>query len=186
MALPENRITPSNSFNPDLDWSQVRETLRMLNLAVAQIASALTEGDDSVTALGDAFTSMAGNAEVILLAAGELPPSTARTTVTDKCRAISGQMRETIIAFQFYDKLTQRLTHVANSLKALGDLVADRDQLYNPYAWRGMQEKIKSKYTVEAERVMFEELLKGATVEEALERCRAIQARAKRDDVELF
>ncbi len=186
MSNRESKAAPSTSFNPDLDWSQVHETLRMLNLAVAQIASALTEGDESVAALGDAFTSMAGNAEVVMLAANELPGSASKETITEKCQEISDQMHKTIVAFQFYDKLTQRLNHVSNSLRALGNLVADREQLYNPFAWRGMQEKIKSKYTIEAERVMFEELLKGASIEQALERCKAIQAKAKKNDIELF
>lgn len=95
-------------------------------------------------------------------------------------------MHRTIIAFQFYDKLTQRLAHVSNSLRALSELVNDREQLYNPYAWRGMQEKIKSKYTIESERVMFDELLKGATIEEALERCKVMQTESAKEVIELF
>lgn len=31
-----------------LDWSQVRETVRMINLAVAQIEMSMNEGDDSI------------------------------------------------------------------------------------------------------------------------------------------
>ncbi len=186
MAASEPKAAPSTAYDPDLDWSQVRETLRMLNLAVAQITNAMTDGNESVAALADSFTSMAGNAQVISLAASELPPSNAKAEIAEKCDSISAQMRQTIIAFQFYDKLTQRLAHVANSLKALGDLVGDRDQLFNPYAWRGMQEKIKSKYTMEAERAMFDALIKGATIEEALEVCKSIASKSEQDDVELF
>jgi hypothetical protein len=53
-------------------------------------------------------------------------------------------------------------------------------------AWRGMQEKIKSKYTIESERLMFEALFKGASVEEALAICKAAQAKLAQDDIELF
>ena len=61
MSSQENALSPSTSANPDLDWSQIRETVAMLNLAVAQIAGTLTEGDDSVRTLVDSFTSMAGS-----------------------------------------------------------------------------------------------------------------------------
>ncbi|MBI3774052.1 MAG: hypothetical protein HY273_00595 [Gammaproteobacteria bacterium] len=186
MPASESKAAPSTAYNPDLDWSQVRETLRMLSLAVAQITNAMTDGDESVATLGNSFTTMANNAETISVAATQLPPSDSKTVIVEKCDAISAQMRQSIVAFQFYDKLTQRLAHVSGSLTALGDLVADKEQLYNPGAWRGMQEKIKSKYTIESERLMFEALIKGASVEEALAICKAAQAKLAQDKIELF
>ena len=186
MPATEFNSAPSTAFNPDLDWSQVRETLRMLSLAVAQIANAMTAGDESVAVLGNSFTTMAENAEMIAVAATELQPSAEKTVIVEKCDSISSQMRQSIIAFQFYDKLTQRLAHVSGSLKALSDLVADKEQLYSPGAWRGMQEKIKSNYTIEAERLMFDALFNGATIEEALNICKAAQAKPAQDDIELF
>ena len=38
----------STSANPDLDWSQLKETIIMLNLAIAQIEQSLHEGNASV------------------------------------------------------------------------------------------------------------------------------------------
>lgn len=186
MSKPEILAAPSTADKPDLDWSQVRETLRMLNLAVAQISGAMVDGDDSVSALGDSFTSMVGNVEVVSLAAKDLPHSDIKEEILRNCSAVSSQMREVIVAFQFYDKLTQRLAHVSNSLMAVGELVADQHQLYNPYAWRGLQEKIKSKYTIESERAMFDALIKGASIEDALAICRTQQKSSRGDDVELF
>ena len=46
-----NNMTHSKANQPDLDWSQVRETLRMLHLAVAQIDMSLREGEGSVQTL---------------------------------------------------------------------------------------------------------------------------------------
>ena len=66
---------PSNANNPDLDWSQVRETVMLLNVAIAQIENALRSGDESVTVLADSFTSMMGNIEEISAAAENLPES---------------------------------------------------------------------------------------------------------------
>ena len=49
------RTTPSDARNPDLDWSQIRETVMMLSLALAQIERSMTDGDDSVNALTELF-----------------------------------------------------------------------------------------------------------------------------------
>ena len=50
----------TSAHSPDLDWSQVRETVLMLELAVGQIDAAMKEGNSSVEVLTDSFTSMAG------------------------------------------------------------------------------------------------------------------------------
>jgi len=188
MSGLEMSPSPSDSTNPDLDWSQVRETVMMLNLATAQIAGTLKEGDESVSSLADAFTTMAGNVETAHLAAEELPDSAEKNTIIKNCEGVLGEMQHAIMAFQFYDKLNQRLSHVSSSLNVLANLVSDPTKLYNPYEWRGLQKKIQSKYTVESERMMFEYILKGKSVEEAL----ALTKEANKsvgpvdDDVELF
>ena len=98
-------------------------------------------------------------------------------------------MRATIIAFQFYDQLTQRLTHLSNSLGALATLLAHPSQIYNPYSWCGLQEKIKSKYTVESDKAMFDAILNGHSVQEALNSSLNVENSASKkgdDDIELF
>lgn len=189
MANPERTLSPSNSEKPDLDWSQVRETVRMLNLAVAQISSGLHEGDESVNHLASAFTSMVANVETANLAAQNLPESAEKDTIISNCQSVSQEMQHAIIAFQFYDKLSQRLAHVANSLHVLSELVATPEQLYNPYSWKGLQQKIKSNYTVESERAMFDLILSGRSVDEALDLARQMREEREtqaNDDVELF
>ena len=189
MSEPEMKLNPSSADKPDLDWSQVRETVQMLNLAVAQISGTLHEGDESVNHLASTFTSMVGNVETANIAAENLPDSTEKETIRSNCQAVAKEMQNAIIAFQFYDKLTQRLGHVADSLHVLSNLVSSPEQLYNPYAWRGLQEKIKSNYTVEGERAMFDIILSGRGVDEALALAKQIREEAEQqddDDVELF
>ena len=55
----------SHSEAPDLDWSQVRETVRLLNLAVTHIEESMRDGDDSVEHLADSVTTMAGTIQLI-------------------------------------------------------------------------------------------------------------------------
>lgn len=177
-------INPSNATNPDLDWSQVRETIAMLNLAVAQIELALRNGNESVDSLGDSFTSMAGNVEVIRRTIVSKPDKDPE--LEGLCDSVAADMQNAIVAFQFYDKLTQRLSHLSHSMACLGELVGDPTRLYSPFAWVGLQEKIKSSYTVESDRAMFKAILNGASVEEALRASEIAKQHEEDDDIEFF
>ncbi|MBZ4194416.1 MAG: hypothetical protein LAE24_08920 [Candidatus Contendobacter sp.] len=193
-------LPASTARHPDLDWSQVRETLLMLALAVSQIEMSMRESDGSVEVLSNSFTSMVGQVKMIEKTVAALPDMTemtdAKTTIIGSCTTVSEMMHSAIIAFQFYDKLTQRLNHVTTSLGALADLVNDQRRLYNPYEWLGMQEKIKSRYTMEEERLMFEAIMQGKTVKQALAiYVQALEDRKQKsvdnggggeDDIELF
>lgn len=161
--------SPSDAHNPDLDWSQIRETVMMLNVALSQVERSMTDGDDSVNALTKLITALMGKIQVISMASETLPESREKKAIMENCKNISEIMNEVIVAFQFYDKLTQRLSHVSLNLSALSDLVSDQHRLYSPYEWRGLQEMIKSKYYIDADRQMFDAILNGANVKEALD-----------------
>ncbi len=191
-------VQGSTARNPDLDWSQVRETILMLALAVAQIDISMRDSDGSVEVLSNSFTSMVGQVKMIERIAATLPDTPegmeAKTAMIESCAAISDKMHSAIVAFQFYDKLTQRLSHVTSSLGALADLVSDVRRLYNPYEWMGMQEKIKSRYTMEEERLMFDAMMEGKSVKQALgiyvrameEKKLKIADGDEEEDIELF
>ena len=180
------QFQPSPADRPDLDWSQVRETVMMLNLAVAQISNAMQDGDESVNTLTESFTSMMDNIGAIQSVADTLPAeSSQQDSITQNCNAISSQMQTAIVAFQFYDKLNQRLDHLTDSLASLGGLVGSPDQLYNPQAWKKLQTGIKSRYTMESDKAMFDAILNGASIEEALLLSRT-QDKREEEDIELF
>ncbi len=178
-------MTTSQSQKPDLDWSQVQETVRMMNLAVAQIEMSMKEGDDSVDTLTDTFTTMAARVKVVeTLAKEKRNVANDMEDIIEQCDAISSEMQHAIIAFQFYDKLTQRLSHVSNSLGSLVELVGDNSRLYNPIEWSFLQEKIKSKYTMPAEHHMFELMMQGMSIEDVLSQ--TVVTKEPEDDIELF
>jgi hypothetical protein len=176
-------MTISNAQKPDLDWSQVRETVRMMNLAVAQIEMSMTEGDDSVDTLTTAFTTMADRVQVIESLVHDKNGDEYRQ-IAEQCNAISTEMQHAIMAFQFYDKLTQRLSHVSHSLGSLVDLIGDNSRLYNPVEWSILQEKIKSRYTMPAEHNMFELMMSGMSIQDVLQQMK--RQDTSDDDVELF
>lgn len=178
----------STAARPDLDWSQVRETLLMLGLAVAQIESAMKDSNESVDVLTNSFTTMFGNVQVIADAVKDLPPGVTRQLIEENCTLVSARMQEAIVAFQFYDRMAQRLSHVSHSVDGLAELISDNRRLYNPHEWVGMQQRIRAKYTMEEERVMFDAILQGMSVQQALAQYLAMRAQVSKtaDNVELF
>ncbi len=165
----EHLMTASTSQHPDLDWSQVRETIRMMNLAVAQIEMSMREGEDSVGTLTTAFTQMMDKVFLIEQKLKQNQPyDNLAAPILKQCDAISGQMQHAIIAFQFYDKLTQQLSHVSYTLGSLSELVGDSHRLYDPQQWVMLQEQIKSKYSMPAEHAMFDMVMQGMAIEDIL------------------
>lgn len=185
--------------NKEMDWSQVGETLAMLALAVAQIETSLNEGGQSVDKLSTNFTDMADNTRRILQITEqesnnieEPAASSLKREVYTIATQVNHEIQESIIAFQFYDRLSQRLDHVSQSLEQMGHLMADGGVRYQENAWKDLQAKIKGYYTMEAERIMFEHIMAGHSVSQALEIYRHHFEQSANDDfdtndeVELF
>jgi hypothetical protein len=184
----------STALRPDLDWSQLKETVLMLNLAVAQIDESMNEGNSSVEMLSGSFTALANNLSDIQSSILQMKDEGENT---DKLKLIIegstttalDKVHSAIIAFQFYDKLTQRLDHVSQSLGALTTLITDPSALYSPVEWRALQESIRSKYTMEEERNMFDKVIAGVPIEEALADFKQEllnRGDCEEDEVELF
>ena len=184
----------TQAHTPDLDWSQVRETVLMLELAAGQVEAAMRDSNSSVDVLTGTFTSMADSLASISQTVAAIPDTGenhgARTELATVTNEVSSLVHQSIVAFQFYDKLSQRLSHVCHSLGALSDVVADKGKLFNPEEWVGLQERIRSRYTTPDEVEMFESVMAGTPVPEAIEKyLTAMQNRADSgggDDIELF
>lgn len=179
----------STSANPDLDWSQVKETVLMLKLAAAQVEYSLRDGNNSVDVLAESFTSMASGIQDIEKSAKELKASAdlKDDTITGLCANLSDRMQHAIVAFQFYDKLVQRLDHVVGSLSQLAELVADPSSLYSPLSWQALQDEIRSRYTMQQERELFDALMNGEDIAVVLQRLQNLTEEVTMDDnIELF
>ncbi len=189
----DETLPGSDARHPDLDWSQVRETILMLELAVAQIETAMKDSDGSVGVLADSFTAMMDSIRQINDEVRALPED-AKTAgphqiISGHCEDVISRMQSVIIAFQFYDKLTQRLNHVSRSIDSLAGLISTPARLYSPEEWRALQELIRSKYTMEEERRMFDAIMRGMNISQALAVYHtAMQEKKRREegDIELF
>ena len=189
-----NQNHSSNANRPDLDWSQVKETINMLTLAVAQIESSMKESETAVANLTETFTSVATkihNLANTSQALEDSAPDKQQNTlqlIKSNSTNINAEISNAIIAFQFYDRLSQRLDHVKRNLLSLSDVINTPEQLYNPLAWKKLQSDISSNHTVEAERIMFEHIMNGASIDQALEvyKHHFDKGSEDDDDIELF
>ena len=184
-----NHPRGTSAHMPDLNWSQVRETVLMLELAAVQIESAMKDSGASVEVLTDSFTTMAGYMRMISDTVQSLPDQgetgVAKQNLLGVTEHVSGMVHQAIIAFQFYDKLVQRLAHVGLSLGDLSNLVADGRRLFNPSEWVDLQGRIKAKYSTREEIAMFDAVMQGMPVQEAVDKFMA-EMKEKSDDIELF
>lgn len=180
----ESGAQPAN-----MDWSQVRETVLMLELSAGQIEAAMTDSNASVDVLTSSFTTMANAMHMISDTVAALPDSgeagASKVNLKNSADSVSGMVHQAIIAFQFYDKLVQRLAHVTHSLAGLSDLVADQERIFSPEEWTKLQASIRAKYSMKEEQAMFDAVMNGMSVKDALEHFMA-EMKEKTDDIELF
>ena len=169
--------------NEDQSWSEVRETVLILNVAVARIKHAMLEGDDSFTSLSQSFIEIINSAEHIMHATKNLQGSAEKTDITNNCQDISQRVGSSIIAFQFYDKLSQRMALVSNTLNSLSEVLKDPAKKNEHEEWLKLQKTIRSKYTLDSDQKMFDDVLNGVSVEEALKT--AVETTAE-NDIEFF
>jgi hypothetical protein len=186
----EQNMRGTRVHAPDLDWSQVRETVLMLELAAGQIGAAMHESNDSVNVLTNGFTSLASLLTRIQGALDALPDTPENAVLKQDLFGSTGEVNavvtQSIVAFQFYDKLSQRLDHVGLALGKLSDLVADRSRLFSPDEWKGLQQAIRSRYSTQEEVAMFEAVLGGVPVQEALQNFMTERREQAASNVELF
>jgi len=175
----------SNSKNPDLDWSQVRETIKLLTLSAAQVDVIMQESDLSVNTLTESFTDIVEHMQTINNLVQSLDASANRDQALACCSETKDKIQAAIIAFQFYDRMQQCMQHVTSNLKGLSKLVESPERLYNPNEWQVFQNQIRSRYTMESEKMMFDAILQGKSVDEAIAAKEAYQNNQS-DDIELF
>jgi hypothetical protein len=173
-------------------WTPEQQMAHMLELCEAQMESAMSESDQAVDALIKAFTGLADTTRSIGSVADQVPTEVQQATAAAVDRhvaAIREQIASAVVAFQFYDKLTQRLGHVRYSLSTLAMFVCDRSQASQREQWERLFSTLRRLYRTEEEREIFQLMVNGASAEDA--RAQAEQHSEERGgvrsgDIELF
>jgi hypothetical protein len=186
-----------------LGAQEVQETILILNLSVAQIDLSITEGDHSVNALIDSFTFMAQQIEQIRVASqgvldvdpDRVEAQHAHALLNTQADELAAKMQQAVVAFQFYDKLSQRLNHVSRGLSGLAEIVSHHMCVKDQQAWQEFKQQIRSGTTMREEEELFELIFdQQVPADEAIEimrqrmlsRMQAPHSAEEEDEFELF
>ena len=157
-------MTTIQKPNYTLGSKEVQETILVLNLSIAQIELSITEGDNSVNALIDSFRFMSQHIETIQSTTqqiGELDTDNAHfhqhhSLLTSQAGELAEKMQQAIIAFQFYDKLSQRLAHVSHGLSGLAEIVSHEMRVNDKKEWEEFKQSVRRGTTMREEEELFE------------------------------
>ena len=167
-----------------------RELVAILGLAASQIEVAVREGEAPVATLGASVGALDAAAAVLDGCLGQLPegPGTAdvRHLLEAQRDALRHRARDATVALQFHDRLVQRLTHVRDSLAALGAFVGSHARGGSAADWDGLRLRIRSQYSMEQERLMFDLLVAGATPTQVLNALADLRTGGAAGHVDLF
>ena len=148
-----------------------QEAARALTAAAEQIALAMRESQPQVEALGEALHELAA-----ALAVGK------GTAVADPA-ALAAVMRRAVTRLQFYDRMTQHLSHVQDYLTRSADNIASPE----PHGgWTGVHRQLSDRLLTDTQRFHLgknfqEGLQKAASAEK-----REHSGRAAPGDIDLF
>jgi len=187
--------SPTTAVHESPAWPHMRESVMMLNLSVAQIESSMEDGEKSVGELTQTFFHLSASLKSVygemesMFADGGDSEDARHQDVMSKMGDLQGHVNKAIMAFQFYDKLSQRLSHISWALSDMARLVSDLSRVDEEDEWKKLKEEIKKSYSIEEEHDLFDAILHGEDVRAAIKRVtreRAQKAEQSGDDVELF
>jgi len=102
------------------------------------------------------------------------------------CTQAMSTVQETTMAFQFYDRLNQRMQHISIMLDELSRLIDSPERMSQPTSWVELEEKIRSHYTLDNDLDMFDAVLAGGDIEEILSNATQTNSKEKEASIELF
>jgi len=188
-----------SEFNYSLGAKEVQETIMVLNLSVAQIELSINEGDHSVNTLIDSFTYMSKHIEKIQETGQKIVDLSGEDmgehglSLLTETGELSLKMQQAVIAFQFYDKLSQRLSHVSHGLSGLAEIVSHEMKVKSPEEWEGFKQTVRKGTTMREEEELFELIFdQEVPAEEAIEimkdrmRQRLHEDESGEDEIEFF
>jgi hypothetical protein len=161
MQLGNNMSEQKSEYT--LGSQEVQQTILMLNLSVAQIDLSISEGDNSVNTLIDSFTFMSEHIQQIQQAGEKIADLSQdgeaehhKSLLLTNAGDLSVKMQQAIVAFQFYDKLSQRLEHVSRSLSGLAEIVSNEMKVKNAEEWEVFKATVRKGTTMREEEELFE------------------------------
>ncbi|MEZ5541423.1 MAG: hypothetical protein R3F42_05205 [Pseudomonadota bacterium] len=169
MMTESGRPAASGTTMPADD---TRETARVLEIAAVQIETTLRESDMAIEEMIGAITAMVAGIKGMTqqLDQDEHRGVTcpAGPYLREACQQAEQNMQKAVVAFQFYDRLTQRISHVRENLESLVKVIRSPSPEH-PKLWEQLQQRARSVYSLEQERQMYNALISGLSAADVIE-----------------
>ena len=167
-----------------------QELGQFLNLTSGEINLSVKEANKVVQTLTKTFMEMVGDVHEVQLAAQKLVVSDEnaeiKQQIIERCKTYLDKVQAGTEGFQFYDKMSQRLTHTTGNLIKLKKMAEDSEGLESMEKWKALKQDIETSYTMEEDRVLFKALMQGDSIQEAIKLASEAQKKQAKDNTELF
>ena len=172
------------------------ELRSFLDLGAAQLESAMKDSDARVASLTNALSHFTARIAVLRTLAEQLGEARATGVDDELGREIGQQLmtlgaememdaQQAIVAMQFYDKLIQRITHVRDGLAIPAEAIETAPHARS-IAWEALLERVRGRYSMVEERVLFDFLIRGTGPREMLAALNDLQGASRPGELELF
>ena len=171
-----------------------KNVAELTRLAAAQIRVTVTESGESVDDLTRSFTEIVAQDRSIRASIEQLPDVPEIKEIKEQISHLSTQIgmnvQNAVMAFQFYDRLCQRLDHTSECLRNLSE-IEDNEQTSSAGEVIKLRDKVYNHFTMEEERLLFDAVLTSKDFEQAIAEYSNARALAQLendddDDIELF
>lgn len=186
---PATGGTPSAPTN----WSPQQQTARMLALCEAQMEAATQDSDVAVDMLINSFSDLMtlvrdlNNENAQNHSDTQVIKFTSEEEMKQRYMTLMRQVNNAIVAFQFYDKLSQRLGHVRYSLSTLALFICDRLNSQKPEHWEKLLVTLGRLYRTAEERAIFDSIANSLALNTNGEKPKPLsQGTSPEGSIELF
>lgn len=167
------------------------ELRSFLELGAAQLESAMKDSDARVESLTSAINHLVERLQSLRDLSADLSASTDAgtpglgTRLAALCAEMELDARQAVVAMQFYDKMIQRITHVRDGLAIPAEAI-DAAPQDRSAAWEQLLERVRGRYSMVEERVLFDFLIRGTGPREMMQALTDLQGASRPGELELF
>ena len=146
--------------------SHLANQVTLLQLAAAQLALSLKETEQPFDDLSKLFIEIVeGFNEIETLLSSGLS-SDIKQVRSLHCLT-QNRVKNAIIDFQFYDRMTQRLNHILGNIQDAINSFSDNDKNDEKH-WEGIFSNIEKSYTMREEKILYESIRSGVGFDQAV------------------
>ena len=175
----EQPIANDSSTETSNDSQQVSLALQ---LVIMQIVMSLRESGNSVGRIADNITSLSSHLQQINR---DIEEQAKGITALPACIQANGNIQQVIMDLQYYDRLSQRFSHIRKNLSEIISVLSAPGREHEAM-WRNLQRRMRTVFSGEQEQAMYSALRAGQSLEGSGEAGGTSSRPGPNSDIELF